>query len=314
MERIYTVDVIGFNATERILLGSVFGLSLKRSPSYRRAEPGETAHVRLVDGAQSQCIVQAIERQGEQVLPVVLVGAPELPHGWFETPRPLHWARLFRAMDLSLGLLTHGPAATQAGARLAPPRGEPSWSGEALHSMQEAVTASFDRGEPGGDPSAGASSGNPPSVHSPAAGPGAVHRSSAPLLSLAAAQALPLLLVSDADSVTTVLPVGALQACGRRVEVVGSTIEAMAKLTKKHYAFILIDLALPAGGAQALCRAVAAHPGPRVLPRILYKVQASTIDRMRAALIDCEAFVVAGAGGEELAATVLRIGSRARVV
>ena len=99
MERIYTVEVIGFNATERILLGSVFGLSLKRSPSYRRAESGETAHLRLVDGAQTQAIAQAHERQREQALPVVVVGAAELPPGWFETPRPLHWARLFRALD-----------------------------------------------------------------------------------------------------------------------------------------------------------------------------------------------------------------------
>jgi CheY-like chemotaxis protein len=280
MERIYTVDVIGFNATERILLGSVFGLSLKRSPSYRRAEPGETAQVRLVDGAQPQGIEQALARQSEQPLPVVLVGAAELPQGWFETPRPLHWARLFRAMDLSLGLLTHGPIAAQTGARLAPPRGERSWSGEALHSMQEAITASFDRGEGADERSIG----------------------------------LPLLLVSDPAGAAGTLPLGALQACGRRVEVVGSTIEAMARLTKKDYAFILIDLALPAGGAQALCRAVAAHPGPQVLPRILYKVQASTIDRVRAALIDCEAFVATGTGGEELAATVLRIGSRAWVV
>ncbi len=287
MERIYTVEVIGFNATERILLGSVFGLSLKRSPSYRRAESGETAHLRLVDGAQTQAIAQAHERQREQALPVVVVGAAELPPGWFETPRPLHWARLFRALDLSLGLLTHGSARSQPGARAAPPRGERSWSGDAMDSMQRAITTTFALGLPP-DPAA-------PALPNPAVG-------------------WPLLLVSPIACQLAQLPLGALHACGRVVEVVDSTAQAMARLTKKRYALILVDLALPARGAQGLCRAVAAHPGADVLPRILYRVQASAIDRLRAAVIDCEAFVATGAGGEELAAAVLRIASRLHAI
>jgi hypothetical protein len=279
MERIYRVEVSGFNTTERILLGSVFGLSLRRSPSYRRAEAGESPHLRLVDGALSGAITQALERQTNEPLPVVLVGDGPPPEGWQHTQRPLHWARLFRAMDRSLGLLTHGPEADQVGARLALPLGVTAEAGTEPLSMQDAITASLAMAGESGQAALG------------------------PVAS-GAARPRTLLFVSE-EAAAGSLPLAALRACGQPIEVVDSSARAMARLTRRQYALILVNLSLP--GAQSLCRAVGTHPGPAVLPRLVYKVNASPFDRVRAAVMPCEAYVATGPGGEELAAAVLRL-------
>jgi hypothetical protein len=61
-----------------------------------------------------------------------------------------------------------------------------------------------------------------------------------------------------------------------------------------------------------LCRALGTHPGPTELPRLLYKVDPSPFDRVRAAVIPCERFVATGPAGEELAAAVLRLAGARR--
>src|SRR5579864_9852717 len=124
MERFYKTQVIGFNATERIMLGSIFNLSTRRNPSYRPAEAGEAPHLLLVDGAHPSFVDEALSTISRQPAAVLLIADGDLDTGWHSLARPLHWARLFNAMDFSLGFLTHGLAWRQVGARPAPPRYE----------------------------------------------------------------------------------------------------------------------------------------------------------------------------------------------
>jgi hypothetical protein len=97
--RILPVRVLGFNATETLLLAGMFELSMRRSLAYRSALPGETAALILVDGQARGCIAQARELLAGCPAPVVLLAPTDLGTGWPTLARPLHWARLFEMMD-----------------------------------------------------------------------------------------------------------------------------------------------------------------------------------------------------------------------
>ena len=103
----YSVEVIGFNATERIVLGSIFNLSARRTPRYENYQGGVHGqpHIMLVDAADPQFIEQAKMLLATRPTPAVLVGDRDFGTGWPVVGRPLQWARLFRAFDLAVGAL-----------------------------------------------------------------------------------------------------------------------------------------------------------------------------------------------------------------
>ncbi len=283
MERIYRVEVMGFNTTERIMLGSVFNLSLRRSPSYRRAEPGEQGHLLLVDGAHAECIAEANARLAATPINVLLVADTEHPEGWPTIARPLHWARLFKAMDSGLGFLTHGVATQQAGARRAP-----------LLGTEETQTLPTMR-----TPAQPAAGGQSPAT--------AATRSAQTI----ASRARPLLIVSaithSEGQPDPAAPEIVLRPSGHALDCVDTPERAMARLIERDYACILIDLSLPDGAAFTLSRTVGTRLGPGAPARILYAPQPSAVQRWRAHRAGCEAVVATATDGAALAAVVTRL-------
>src|SRR4051812_27023599 len=95
----YTVDVIGFNPTERLLLSSIFGLAARRDPSFvqRDAKSAKTADLYLVDGSDNAAMNEFRAVQARFPAPTVMVGGsdPALP----TLQRPLQWARLLQIFD-----------------------------------------------------------------------------------------------------------------------------------------------------------------------------------------------------------------------
>ena len=108
----YTVDVIGFNQTERLLLSSIFGLAARRDPSFvqRDAKSAKSADLYLVDGADESAMNEFRAVRARFPAPAVMVGGsdPALP----SLQRPLQWARLLQSFDEAV--IAAGRGAAQA--------------------------------------------------------------------------------------------------------------------------------------------------------------------------------------------------------
>jgi twitching motility two-component system response regulator PilG len=111
----YTVDVIGFNQTERLLISSIFGLAARRDPSFvqRDAKSAKNADLYLVDGSDDKAMNEFNAVRARFPAPAVLVGGsdPALP----SLQRPIQWARLLQSFDDAVqGSGRAAPAAKQA--------------------------------------------------------------------------------------------------------------------------------------------------------------------------------------------------------
>lgn len=99
----YAVEVLGFNATEQLVLGSIFGLSARRQPRFvRHAQTDRPPDLFLVDADDPHAMAELRNRQAPQGVPVVLIGVTDHGTGWTRLGRPLQWARLFEAFDAAL--------------------------------------------------------------------------------------------------------------------------------------------------------------------------------------------------------------------
>lgn len=94
---VYTVAVVGFNQTERIVLGSIFGLSARRNPSFIAftPKPDTSPDLFLIDADDRRCpdFLRAVTSKSKA--PIILVGESDHGTRHFVLPRPLrHGAAL----------------------------------------------------------------------------------------------------------------------------------------------------------------------------------------------------------------------------
>lgn len=94
---VYTVAVVGFNQTERIVLGSIFGLSARRNPSFVAftPKPDTAPDLFLIDADDKRCadFLRAVTAKSKA--PIILVGESDHGTRHFLLPRPLrHGAAL----------------------------------------------------------------------------------------------------------------------------------------------------------------------------------------------------------------------------
>ena len=101
----YLVDVIGFNATERALLSSIFALAARREPGFAQfeASAGVPADLYLVDADDPAAWADFRTLRSRAPLPCVLAGLSDHGSGLGLIARPLQWARLLQAMEDALG-------------------------------------------------------------------------------------------------------------------------------------------------------------------------------------------------------------------
>lgn len=100
-ENTYCVDVIGFNQTERLLLQSIFGLAVRRDPSFVQRDPASSspADIYLVDGSDQAAMAEFRAVRARFSAPAVLIGDPDPAAGLPGLPRPIQWARLLQSFD-----------------------------------------------------------------------------------------------------------------------------------------------------------------------------------------------------------------------
>jgi two-component system cell cycle response regulator len=94
---VFTVAVVGFNQTERIVLGSIFGLSARRNPSFVAftPKPDTAPDLFLIDADDKRCpdFLRAVTAKSKA--PIILVGESDHGTRHFLLPRPLrHGAAL----------------------------------------------------------------------------------------------------------------------------------------------------------------------------------------------------------------------------
>lgn len=101
----YLVDVVGFNATERSLLSSIFALAARRDPGFTQfdAASGQAADLYLVDADDPGAWGDFRTLRSRTPLPCVLAGLSDHGSGFAVLPRPLQWARLLQALEDALG-------------------------------------------------------------------------------------------------------------------------------------------------------------------------------------------------------------------
>lgn len=99
----YSVEVIGFNQTERIVLSSIFGLSARRQPKFtQHSSVSFSPDLFLVDSSDAQAIALFNERNATRRVPAIMIGETDHGTGFPLLARPLQWTRLFKAFDLAI--------------------------------------------------------------------------------------------------------------------------------------------------------------------------------------------------------------------
>jgi hypothetical protein len=99
----YSVEVIGFNQTERIVLSSIFGLSARRQPKFtQHSSVSFSPDLFLVDSSDQQAMALFNERNATRRVPAIMIGESDHGSGYPLLARPLQWTRLFKAFDLAI--------------------------------------------------------------------------------------------------------------------------------------------------------------------------------------------------------------------
>ena len=269
MDRTFSVDVIGFNATERIVLGSIFNLSTRRAPKYEAFAGLATSGTRrqpdiiLADSADPQHIERAKVLHDGGGAPVVLVGDNDRGTGWPVIPRPLQWARLFRAFDLAVGALNASSGATHPNAAL---------DGFIAHSTGPRMVRT---GANRVDPTA--------TITSTVVIPGA-----------------PWILVVDDSAPVRAFMREVLAPLAYNIDVAESGEQAIGMTGGRDYACIFLDVMLPGVDGYQVCRLIKSKPTGRRTPVIMLTSKSSPFDRIRGTMAGCDSYLTKPVDEEKL--------------
>lgn len=254
MNKLFSIDVMGFNATERIVLSSIFNLSARRSPSFTlyRAAAGVRPDIYLVDASSEQFIVQLGVANIDRAVPAVLVGDNDHRTGWPVLERPLQWARLFRAFDETI----IQPGDEQADAL--------PW---------DAQTG------PHSPPFLNAAGISACSVSTPNARPGGPYRGE-------------WVLVVDDSATIRHFMLSTLTALGLNVDVAESGEQAIGLTATKPYVCVFLDLMLPGVDGYQVCRLIKSKRALQRSTVIMLTSKGSPIDRLRGSMAGCDSYLV----------------------
>jgi two-component system, cell cycle response regulator len=270
MQRMYTVEVIGFNETERIVLGSIFTLSARRSPTYTPyscVDPTASAppDLFLVDAADSASVVDLLRRNGDGKVRTLLIGEEDHNTGWPVLARPLQWARLFVALDAAVANAAVGIPAV--------PGGAPE---QALATGEAALSSPTPA---------------PPQVPAPQY------------------QGERVLVVDDSPTVRQFMK-NKLTAMGLAVDVAVSGEQAIGMAASTSYASVFLDVGLPGIDGYQVCRLIKSPRSLARAPVIMLTARSSPMDRWRAARAGCDAYLTKPVEDRRLNAELARVLAR----
>lgn len=99
--RRFVLEMFGFSAAEKAMLGSTFRLTGRRAFCYvEPSAPDERADIYLID-ADTPEGAKALQARSPNIhAPAVLVSRNPAPSAWPMIGKPIHWMRLFEQLDL----------------------------------------------------------------------------------------------------------------------------------------------------------------------------------------------------------------------
>ena len=98
----FTVAILGFNQTERIVLSSMLALSERRALRYLPAGNDDIPDILVVDGDNTHAVKALRDRADPEGPPAVLIGASHHGLGIPTVTRPVSWFDLFLALDTTV--------------------------------------------------------------------------------------------------------------------------------------------------------------------------------------------------------------------
>jgi twitching motility two-component system response regulator PilG len=293
----YSVEVIGFNATERIVIGSIFALSQRRPPVFAQKgrESAGKPDVYLVDASDPRSVATLVSTNVARDVPAVLIGEHDHGTGWTVLGRPIQWARVLKGLNAAIG-----PKSVPPSDPLAIPD---------IPSVMEIVDPSdlFSLPFPGADAAPA-----PPTAADAKRAQAGIHQISERLPAVvrpvvpSQPNAPGLLLAEATPSVREVLR-QQLLTFGLRVDVAASADEAQSFLDRERYACVLLDSELPGADAYELCRLAKSRDAKNEIAVILLSNKAAPMDRLRGMMVGCDTFLTKPIAEAKLVAAVERL-------
>jgi len=269
MGSVYRVAVLGFNVTERIVLGSIFGMSEKRTPGFVRLEDEtDKPDIFLADADDASAMTALMQCNRGRTVPVVLVGRNDLGTGWPRLPRPLQWARLFAAFDAAIA-----------------PSASVSVSGDADPTRGQGATALL-----GISPSAVET----PSGAQQRSDEGRTDGTSDPVLVVSADAGI-------REGVRRNLGLFHLQS-----ESALSSAEALRMLDIRRYACVFSAVSAPGIDGISLCKLVKSGRRDRAVPVVLLATRESRLDGIKVRMAGGDAYIAAPSDDDQLREAIVR--------
>ena len=267
----YLVDVIGFNATERALLSSIFALAARRDPGFAQLDPsaGVPADLYLVDADDPAAWADFRTLRSRAVLPSVLAGRSNHGSGLTLLSRPLQWARLLQALEDALGA-----DEVEANANLAitgggQPDGWADKSGEFRRTRS-------------GNPAANAS------IPQPAA---PAPRSAAAKAATKRALGDTVLVVDDNATVRMFMQ-AKLAPFGFEVDFAETGEQAVGLTGSREYTCVFLDVVLPGIDGYQVCKLIKGNKQAiKKTAVVMLTSRSSPFDKLRGSLAGCDEYL-----------------------
>jgi two-component system cell cycle response regulator len=296
----YSVEVIGFTPEDRALFTSTFALSARRERQFQRFDAkkgGEQPDLYLVDADNMSSMVELMTREPSPVRPAILVGRDAQGMDWPLVERPIKWTRLFAALDDSVD--------RAYAARLALARSDKSFVGTMVPEGREgrydidlgATTTNMGELQDAEDDFHGTMAFDELAALA-ATGPRMIGDRRIDVTEG--------VLVVDDDARDRQYVATRLLPFSLFVDPAENAEQAIAMLDHKQYLVVLIDIVMPAVDGFTLCKLIKARRGEDVPAVVLVNPRESSLDRMRAKMAGCDAYLTKPFDDDLLIATVAK--------
>jgi two-component system, cell cycle response regulator len=305
----YSVEVIGFNQTERIVLSSIFGLSARRSPKFlQHTTVTYSPDLYLVDAADTQAVALFKARNGSYRIPAIFIGDNSHDTPFPVLARPLQWTKLFKAFDLAIaGIPSAQPASTL------------SLEQKFAETLPAATTISptAEPSKPMVSPIAFATAPIvvPRVTVAPSPKPApTMARPAAPIAQPPAPRVVEASPVKNADWVLVVddnvtvreFMRSKLAPFGFNVDYAESGEQAVGFTGQKSYTCVFLDVIMPGIDGYQVCKLVKSKKTSTKTAVVMLTSKGSPFDRIRGAMAGCDAYLTKPVDEDKLLETIVK--------
>lgn len=304
----YSVEVIGFNQTERIVLSSIFGLSARRQPKFtQHSSVSFSPDLFLVDSSDAQALALFNERNATRRVPAIMIGSSDHGTGYPLLERPLQWTRLFKAFDLAIAadaaaqsdfektLPNVIPVSSLASAGIPPTTAHTSpvpAFGEALAKTTPVLPIQT-------TPSQVA-----PSWFAPPPAPPPVPPTAA--VAMPAPAAADWVLVVDDNLTVREFMRNKLSPFNFNVDYAESGEQAVGLTGQRRYACVFLDVVMPGIDGYQVCKLIKSKKSQVKTHVVMLTSKGSPFDKIRGAMAGCDAYLTKPVNEEKLLETIVR--------